>query len=637
MFPFAILLLLGVGTAWAISSRPTPVKKVNDELEQVPNVLEFDLTANWGATPPVVRRWAALAELVSGLPGLARALAVRWWSVWRGTEPLAPKDALTELVAKAPNLCLDCFTPDPRAAHELATLLKQGYPVPTWPEGWAKGAYGLGGVLGSTAVFAGSEDARPDGIWQRSRLPLIELEAEPTLTLGHVQAWLGAVLAWRALNRPGAVAADSMNTWGNVFSAVSDPAAYTQGQGIAAKKNYLERALELGIDLSANPGPTKKPGPLHARKLWERTLVYKDLLLVDVGAPPAPAPEQPPKPPPVFIPTPPAVLPLAFPGGLTGRQVATSASGDAAVPMIVALHGRDADVGALEALIPGTADARAFVLRGQIAGETGYRYFDAHLDSPDAAADVQQAATLIRIAIRDLLAQHPTTKLVLVGHGEGGAIALRLAALGFADVAVVGGTALPTPLFPQRASQAQIIMVQGAGEPLPGLATLDAFDVAGFGTFWNTVAGAGHELDQLAEKLRAEVSAAVELPPAPATGFSWAPDCKLEVSDAAATMRYLIPRILLSAGGKTVTPDQLGQAAFSLLTINDQNCVFVDKLVPTGAAAAVQLYLVVRQVITTMLLRGQLPPTSGLELASNALKEAIEHGAPAGELPQLEI
>src|SRR5690606_28581751 len=96
----------------------------------------------------------------------------------------------------------------------------------------------------------------------------------------------------------------------------------------------------------------------------------------------------------------------------------------------------------------------------------------------------------VAMAIQELLAQHATTTVVVVGHEQGGAIALRLAEAGLADVAVAVGATLPSQLHPERPSQARIVMIQGANGEVWTAPTFEAFKAAGFPALSTTVAGA---------------------------------------------------------------------------------------------------------------------------------------------------
>ncbi|MFY0540000.1 hypothetical protein [Nannocystis pusilla] len=169
------------------------------------------------------------------------------------------------MAAKAPNLCRECFVVDKRSEQRLAALLSKGYPKPSFQAGWAAGAFGLGRVLGAVAVYAGSQDARVNGQWQRNMLPLIDLEPDGALQRLDVQAWLGAVLACQALNnKVPTITTDAANTWGNVFSAVSDLDSYNAGNGLTAKEIYLQRATEAGVDLQTAPSKSQTCGRSEA-------------------------------------------------------------------------------------------------------------------------------------------------------------------------------------------------------------------------------------------------------------------------------------------------------------------------------------------------------------------------------------
>lgn len=628
IWPLLALLGLGAGAAALLSSEST--KPAPKSSPPALGVLEFDLDApEWGRVPIRVREWGAFAEIITGIPGLGRALAVYWWTIWRGDEPfLGDAAEVTALAEKQPDLCLTCVTPDPRSTTELEKKRKAGWPKPGAAASW-EGAFGLNGILGSTAVYMGFEDARPSGAWVRSRLPLIDAEAKKVMALWWVQAWIGAVLVWRALQQttPPTLAADPLNTWGNVFSAILDPVAYSQGKGSVEKERYLKRAMELGVVLDV--APTKKPGALHPWALWLKAQAYHTLPFVNTGSG-KPIPDEPPAPPLpdiVFVP----VLPMSFGGGLTGIQVPTAIKDDATLaPLVVVLHGRDADVGSIH--VPTDLNARVIALRGQISGKAGFRFIP---DAQLTAKSVRAAGILVGSAIREMLAKYPTTRIVALGHDQGGAVALRLAELGLADVAIGAGTALPAALHPTRPSQARIFLIHGSKDPWPALATFTAFQKAGFATSWTTVEDAGHDIEALSAQVQAALVGSVGLPLAPAAGFSW-PGCKLEVSNTGEAMRYLVPRVV-DAVGTDAAPEVLAQTAFNFLAANDPNCEFPTQLDPVDGKSAGGLYLLERQVVQTLVLRGQIAAEVGKTIVDKEKDKAEKLDAPADDLLGIEM
>ncbi|MFY0539999.1 hypothetical protein [Nannocystis pusilla] len=177
----------------------------------------------------------------------------------------------------------------------------------------------------------------------------------------------------------------------------------------------------------------------------------------------------------------------------------------------------------------------------------------ASLDAQGAGASVRTAASAVGASIAALMKQHPTTRLVVCGFDQG-AIALRLAEVGMADVAVALGAMLPTELHPVRPTQASVIMIHGTSDPWPAMATMNSFSKAGFVTTWRPVQGAEHRLHDLLATAQDELVASfAKLPEVETLGFQWTADCKLDVYDAGASMRYLLPRILDDAQGATLT------------------------------------------------------------------------------------
>ncbi|MFY0531488.1 hypothetical protein [Nannocystis pusilla] len=203
------------------------------------------------------------------------------WQAFRAGKALVSPAEAAEIAAKNPDLCRVCLNQGdgPQAKAGIAGGIANGWPVPKDQAGWEAGSYGLGDILGSTAVWTGIEDAKTaPKTYSRALLPLIDLPAKTAMQRYDVQTWVIGVQIWQFLNGtpykvlvPAKESAngDSYNTWGNIFSAYAAPAQYVQGQGQAAKARYLERAMELGIDLTEvafpwPPGKSYKHGTAFA-------------------------------------------------------------------------------------------------------------------------------------------------------------------------------------------------------------------------------------------------------------------------------------------------------------------------------------------------------------------------------------
>lgn len=636
----ALFLAVITGAGFAVLGAEQPqVKPVSEP----PTVLEFDLSSNWGLIPMAERRTAALAELASGIPGLARALAVHWWSVWRGGEPVVGPDEAAVFIGKEPELCRLCQWPDDAAKStaQLSTRIKAKYPVPTDRQGWESGSFGLGRILGATAVYAGAEDAKLGNGFDVKRIPLLGLPAKATMERPEVQAWLAGVLTWRFLNHATLKprGADAANTWGNIFSIWTDRAAYEAGEGLSAKQNYLQRAKEVGIDLDKLAQPNAKQSPLH---VWSRIKQFKDLEIVNIGVAPAPAPKPEPKGEPKDEDAPkPVQFVIKLPGGFGAQALQNTADAASALPMIIMLHERGGDIsqfGPLALELP--ANVRAFALRGPVALPKGFAYFN---DGIENAKSIHQSSLAVDAAIRALLTKHRTSRLVLLGHGQGGAVALHLAAMGLADATISVGAMLPADLFPKRPSQASVWMLHGMADTTvtaaKAQATSDAFAAVGFASSWSESDG-GHALADFMSLLPAEVAAALQQSDN-APGFEWTPSCELKINDLGQMMRWLVPRVVDTATAKTlpVTAEALGKAAFGHLT--SVGCALVGKIQAVDVASAEQQYLLERQVLQTLILRGQIAPevaaTLGDKARNTAIKAGVDPDPNKNKLPALEM
>jgi hypothetical protein len=248
-------------------------------------LLEFDLTTNWGGLPLEVREPLARIELASGIPGIARALGVKAWQAWRAGQPLVTTAQAAALAAANPDLCRLCFNPDDGGPS--GTLLKKntdpkpggnGWPKPVDYAGWAAGSYGLFDILGATAVHSGIH---------QGFTPLVSaISAASIMRTWTAQGFAAAYYIWRLLYGdlkvldpgPNAPNGDSFDTWANIFTAWATPEGFKNNTpgAQAARGRYLDRAAEIGIDLSdvAYPWP---PGMSYAPAVWQAKVVWQKL------------------------------------------------------------------------------------------------------------------------------------------------------------------------------------------------------------------------------------------------------------------------------------------------------------------------------------------------------------------------
>ncbi|PCC66471.1 alpha/beta hydrolase [Nannocystis exedens] len=639
-----------------------------------PGVLQFDLESNWGGFPMSVRKHAARAELASGIPGLARALAIKWWQAFRATQPLVSTAQAATIAAAHPDLCRLCVTPadGPKSAQRIDANLANGWPVPKDVAGWKVGSYGLGDVLGASAVWQGIEDAKTGpGQYDRARMPLIDLEAAAAMQRWDVQGWLGAVLIWQHLSGPLKVLVpgkeanpgDSWETWGNLFSAYADPAGFAQGQGLPAKQRYLARATEIGIDLAAvafpwPPGKSyKHPDAFSPLAVWQRLQAYQQQDVVHANAQGHSQPSQGDviitnpepgwKPPPLQIPVPkpPAEEPVQvqLPGLLLAKRVPTAVAGDAPAPLVLVFHGRGAQPDQLAALIPPDLGGRAYLVRGLPSGDAFGWFMSGSLDNPQVAnALVALTPTLVQ-AIQTLTKLHRTTRIIAAGYDQGAAIALRLAAIGAVDGAVAVAGALPELLRPKKLpTQARVRFIHGAQDESVPLAlaeaTRGAFASTGMSATMLSLA-TNHALAQLEPSAR---TALVELvsTTAPRVGFELTDGCQLVVSDLGPAVAYIVPAVIEEAQERAATwaapvpIDEIRVATKDVMVAEDPACG-LGPIPPLAAADATRGFLVTRALYQAMVFRGLILTAFVEQLLDAARQEAATHGAPVAEMPDL--
>lgn len=183
--------------------------------------------------------------------------------------------------------------------------------------------------------------------------------------------------------------------------------------------------------------------------------------------------------PPTPNPTPDPDLGLTtYDGGLKGRLVEINVAKDAVAPLLVVLHGRDADDKQLVATI-GATPARVLYLRGGKSGPKGYRYFDAFFTDNNAllAASIEEATDTVTAAILEvensLQSRGVYQGTAVLGYDQGAAIAYLLAAreiggeLNSSYLAIAG--MLPPSLYPsdddpQRWKNVKLAAVHGTAD-----------------------------------------------------------------------------------------------------------------------------------------------------------------------------
>lgn len=628
-----------------------------------PPVLEFDLDTNWGVCPMELRKVLAIAELASGIPGLARAGFVKWWQAFRAGQALVAPDLAADIAASHPQLCRLCLNVGDKAASTalIEKNVALGWPEPKDAAGWKAGSRGLGDILGGTAVYQGIEDAAlGNKQYALSRLPLINLPAKDAMERTDVQAWLLGVLVWQFLagvdykvlasgkeNDDG----DSYNTWGNIFSAWAAPAKFKAGQGAEAKARYLERALECGIDLTkvAYPWPKGKSYKYGNDKgdvpsmtgfqpyygVWHRVQIYFPLGVSNIGGGNGQQQQQ--------------GMNLKvlhqLAGGQIGQALITAISDPTKpAPLVVLFHDRGADVDQLAGLLPPGLAARAVAIRGSLKAPGGYMYFAPDLTDPAVAGVLLASAKVAAESVRKLLVTYPTTRVIAVGYSQGGAIALRLAEIGLADLALGVATMLPGSLAPSVPSQAVIRMVHGSADAqIPATAanaTAEAFSAIGAPNQIDVVQGAGHALSGLLGPAREALQLLLSQPSPATKGYSLTANCDVAVSSAATSLRFLLPAVQdgtaqISGWGKLTTPDALRQALVSKMAEDDPQCQN-GQFLPLDKASAAPQYLILRGIFQNLILRGALTTAQGLAMLSDAKNKAVGAGALPGDLPAFE-
>ena len=466
------------------------VPKPDNNPPPSPDDLTFDLEGNWGGIPMDLRVWLAKAELASGIPGLARAAAVRWWESFRAKKDPVSTTEAAAIAAANPELARFFVNKNDGAAAKKAIdddMAKQGWPKPVDYDGWIAGSFGLGDILGSTFVYSGihteGKKAGP------SSLPFVySTSAKKSYESYEGQIAALAYIVYRILYgpydvlRPGVQAKpevqDSRQTWINIFAAYAYPDSYKAKTQLAATAaaNYTKRAAEIDIDLDkvAYPWP---PGlsykPWDFSDFWARLQAYAPQKVThlpgvyDAMVKPdqqgfviqANAPKQ-----------------FALQGNVQA-SIASAIPDGAGAPLVIFLHDQDADESQLAGLVPpDMVNARLAFLRAPIKSGLGYRWFDGDLgqiNAPNLGAKINAATDVVSAAGQQLVKAYPgTSEVYVVGLGQGGAIAYRLAARGEVAkvLSIAGGLPPDLRLGEGKTTKTNVWAVHGSNDqvvPLP--------------------------------------------------------------------------------------------------------------------------------------------------------------------------
>ena len=159
--------------------------------------------------------------------------------------------------------------------------------------------------------------------------------------------------------------------------------------------------------------------------------------------------------------------------GIYYYETTFASPSDAALPLVVAFHGRGGAPFRPEGLYYGVREPmRLVVPRGPRPLGGGFAWFEANAtDDPwDVAAELRAAAERIATFVAALAERHPTRGArIATGFSQGGAVALALAVLhpGSVTHALVAAAFMPEALLPRGPppARAPIRMMHGTGDP----------------------------------------------------------------------------------------------------------------------------------------------------------------------------
>lgn len=170
-------------------------------------------------------------------------------------------------------------------------------------------------------------------------------------------------------------------------------------------------------------------------------------------------------------------------------------------PLMIVIHGRASNEKQLQDVVPKDLKARVIFLRGQIPGEVnpkGRFFFLPRLkDAEDKVGPaIQEAGKIVDNGIKKLLSIYPTSKVIILGFSQGGAMSLYLGSLGKYNTAIGFSGSLPSNLFPKDKKPTRILMWHGDKDStVPyelGKDTADAFVNSGYLTEFITGEGKSH-------------------------------------------------------------------------------------------------------------------------------------------------
>jgi predicted esterase len=493
---------------------------VNNPPIKPPAAPPVDDGENWGATPLPLRAEFLRAEKAAGIPGLARFMAVWSWGAFRAGQPAVTQAQAAAISAANPEWCRLCHNTTAKErekskeALDRVTLPKAqgGAYDPPWPKvtdyaGWTDGSYGLFDVLAGAHAH--------DGIHNSNFTPLVKQPAASLFRV-DVQLYIAGYMVYRIVYRQDIkvlVAGNPAETWANIRGATAAPAGYielTKGKNTAgaqaaasAKANCLMRASELGIDLGALPMPMPWSWP-GAKAYWNALGV-----LANQGQP-IQQPENPA--PPALDPALPATLEVPLANNIMAHVYTGALADDAEAPLVVVLHGRDADWEQMGRRVDVTPSARFAFL----SSPTKTRWFDEALMGNPAlvATQIQGAAANVLAAIQELQEQYPaTTSVNVVGYSQGAAIAYQFAATGVVAAIVAVAGYLPPELRSAKSVKTKVWAVAGQKDKSVPIAaqqgTYESFILSSPVQGIKVVANGDHGLLSLTPAMNAAIAAMV--------------------------------------------------------------------------------------------------------------------------------
>lgn len=264
----ALLLMLGMGGKKPAQGdqKTEPEPEPQPEPEPPPQEDVEDWTSNWGGYPDKLKPILIEAEKTSGIPGLARALAVWSWGSYRAGQPLVSTAEAKAIAAKNPDLCTKCHNETPGEVAQSTKALKnipENWPKANELEAWkAFGSGGLFDILAGSNLYRGVDEGYT---------PFVN--APPGILLDpRVSAAAATDMVRRIISGPYKVMvpgidatpqnADPRASWINIRRVTASPQGFIAdtAENQAAGQRYAARADEIGIDLSKVKFPWPKGG-----------------------------------------------------------------------------------------------------------------------------------------------------------------------------------------------------------------------------------------------------------------------------------------------------------------------------------------------------------------------------------------